>query len=374
MGIGFKPIIDLSPLSIKNLNDQLLMLWKKVLGGISEQDILSGESEKIVLSGLSSISLGVDAVSGTNLIYNGRGNHGTESYHVISPSSLTAAEDTIINRNCLLAEGEFMQTHIPVTPGEDYIVGCFIDTNGGDVSLTVYCQLANSSPTAQDVLAVQETLNTGAYEKKHFSFTAPNGIKSAYLSFSGQSLYKVTDIQLKEGETYSEWTAHEGEMYSSSIQISQESVQIATPNFELSILDPDNPDPDNPVVSMSASSGGFNKLVAQDIEVSGCKLVHMDEGVYWVYVNPAYAGASDANDGTDLTKPLFTIGEALRRVGRVSNQPVIIYIASGTTYREPIEVKGFSNHITFTSYDGHHQPHHLLYRNHPAWWWKAVLW
>ncbi|MEX1307942.1 MAG: hypothetical protein AB1Z19_05410 [Eubacteriales bacterium] len=352
MGFGFKEIIDLSPLSIKNLNDQLYLLWKKVLGGISENDILTGESEKIVLSGLSSISLGVDAVSGTNLVYNGRGNYGTESYSVTSPGSLTTTEDTLINRSCFLAEGEFRQTGLPLTPGEGYIVGCYIDTNSEDVMLTVWCQLANSSTIAQDVLAVEETINTDGFEKKHFSFTAPNSIKSAYVSFSGEALYKVTDIQLKEGATYSEWTAHEGEVYSSSIQISEDRVQIATPNFELNILDPHNPDPENPMVTMSASSGGFSKLVAQEIEVAGNKLVHLDDSVYWFYVNPSHTAASDANDGTDSSLPLFTIGEALRRVGRVTNQPVIIYIASGTTYREQIEVKGFQNHITFASYDG----------------------
>ena len=356
MGFGFKEIIDLSPLSIKNLNDQLYLLWKKVLGGISENDILSGESEKIVLSGLSGISLGVDAVSGTNLVYNGRGYYGTESYVVEAASALTTSEDSAINRKCFLAEGEFMQTGIPLTPGQDYVAGCFIDTNGEDVVLSVYCQLANSSSTAQDELALQETLNTDGFEKKHYSFTAPNGIKSAYIAFSGASLYKVTDIQLKEGSTYSEWTAHEGEMYSSSIQISQESVQIASPNFELCILDPDNPDPEDPLVTMSASAGGFNKLVAQEIEVAGNKLVHLADSVYWLYVNPADSGASDANDGTDSSAPLFTIGEALRRVGRVTNQPVIIYIAAGTTYREQIEIKGFSNHITLTSYNGTTNP------------------
>ena len=352
MGFGFKEIIDLSPLSIKNLNDQLYLLWKKVLGGISESDILTGESEKIVLSGLSSISLGVDAVSGTNLVYNGRGNFGTESFSANPSGSLTTTEDMVINRSCFLAEGEFMQTGVPLTPGENYIVGCYVDTNSEDVSLIVWCQLANSSATAQDILVMEETLNTDSFEKKHFSFTAPNGIKSAYIAFSGEELYKVTDIQLKEGTTYSEWTAHEGEVYSSSIQISQDSVQIATPNFELNILDPESPDPDNPLVTMSASSGGFSKLVAQEIEVAGNKLVHLADSVYWFYVNPTHTAASDANDGTDSSLPLFTIGEALRRVGRVTNQPVIIYIASGTTYREQIEVKGFQNHITFASYDG----------------------
>jgi len=352
MGYGFKEIFDLSPLSIKNLNDQLYMLWRKVMGGISESDILDGESEKIVEKGITNIDIGVGAVAGTNLVRNGRGNHGTEGYSTISTGTLLSEEDDSINKKTFVALGEFIQTDIPLTPGEDYCVGCNIDTNEGDVTLGIYCQLTNSSSTARDITSLSEVLNTDGFDKKDFTFTAPNEIKSCLISFSGASEYKVTDILIKEGEAFSEWTPHEGEVYSSGISISKESVSISSPNFDLNILDPADPDPDNPLISMSAASGGFNKIVTENLEMKGNSVVSFTDEASGFYVNPAHTNASDANPGDNSDYPLFTINGALKRAGRVANNSTYIFLASGTTYREKLRIVGYQGLLTFCMYDG----------------------
>jgi hypothetical protein len=356
MGYGFKEILDLSPLSIKSLNDQLYMLWRKIMGGISEGDILEGESEKIVEKGLGSINIGVGAVAGTNLVRNGRGNHGTEAFSAIEPGSLLSLKDDVINKNTFVVLGEFVQLDIPLTPGETYCVGCNIDTNEEDVTLAVYCQLTNSSSTARDTVALSEDLNTDGFSKNDFTFTAPTGIKSCLISFDGDSEYKVTDILLKEGEAFSEWTPHEGEVYSSGISISQDSVSISSANVEFNILDPENPDPDDPLISMSASSGGFNRIVTKSIEMRGVAPIRVCDEDLIIYVNPAHVDASDANSGESSDFPLFTINGALKKVGMVTNKSTTICLASGTTYREDIKIFGYQGKITFDIYGGTTNP------------------
>ncbi len=352
MGYGFKEIYDLSPLSIKNLNDQLYLLWKKVMGGISESDILEGESEKIVQKGIASIDIGVGSVSGTNLVQNGRGNFGAEGFSVIGTGSLWAAVDDTLNHSAFTASGEFYQADIAVSPAEHYCFGCNIDTNGLDVSIGIYGQLVHSSSTARDVTIIEETVNTQSYEKQEITFTAPAGIKSVLVVFNGSGIYRVTDIQLKAGEVFSEWTPHEGEVYASGISISRERVSISTPNVDINILDPDSPDPENPLISMSASSGGFNRIVTQSMEMGGYDLARFSDIPLALYVNPMHAGASDANDGESSDAPFFTITGALKKAGRISNQTTYIYLASGTDYRETLFISGYQGTLVFDRYGG----------------------
>ena len=352
MGYGFKEIYDLSPLSIKNLNDQLYMLWKKVMGGINMDDISEGESEKIVEKGIASIDIGVGAVSGTNLIQNGRGNFGTEGFLVSASGSLMASSDIILNHNAFTVTGEFYQTDIAITPAEHYCFGCSVDTNGTDVLIAVYGQLMHSASTARDVIVLEETVNTQGYEKQEFVFTAPSGIKSVMVVFNGTGLYKVTDIQLKAGEVFSEWTPHEGEVFARGISISRERVSIATPNVDINILDPDSPDPENPLISMSASSGGFNRIITQTLEMGGYDLARFSDSPLELFVNPMHANASDANDGQSADTPMFTIMGALKKAARISNQMTHIYLASGTDYRENLLISGYQGAMIFDRYGG----------------------
>ena len=49
MSFGFRPIMDFSTLSLKELNDQLEQIWIKIMGGITEKDIrqiVTGGSDK----------------------------------------------------------------------------------------------------------------------------------------------------------------------------------------------------------------------------------------------------------------------------------------------------------------------------------------
>jgi|GEM_PF-2295286 len=356
MGYGYKEIYDLSPLSIKNLNDQLYRLWKKVMGGITEADILEGEAQSIVASGLSGIDIGIETTSGTNLVHNGRGNFGTEAFQVSEKSTLSAGADAVINRNTLVAQGEFCQSEIAVSPQTSYCFGCYIDSNGEDVSIGVYGQLSHSSSDARDITMIEEIVHTDGFEKVDIKFVTPIGIRSCLVVFNGATVYKVTDIMIKAGEVFSEWTPHEGEVYASGIHISEERVRISTPNVDINILDPSNPNPENPLISMSASAGGFNRMITQAIDMGGYNLAQFSSSELAYYVNPNHANASDANDGKTEEAPFVTIMGALKKAGRIGNHSVTIYLASGSDYREKIRISGYQRPLKFDIYNGSVNP------------------
>ncbi len=80
MPYGFQRILDTKPLSLKNLNDQMEMIWKKVMGGLDYRDMSLGMGEEMGRISSQSLfleSLGSDGECRT--LFNGR-NNGTERF------------------------------------------------------------------------------------------------------------------------------------------------------------------------------------------------------------------------------------------------------------------------------------------------------
>lgn len=75
MPYGFQQILDTKPLSLKNLNDQLEMIWKKVMGGLDYRDMSTGMGEE--MGKISSMSLYMEGMGGDrecNTLFNGVNN------------------------------------------------------------------------------------------------------------------------------------------------------------------------------------------------------------------------------------------------------------------------------------------------------------
>ncbi len=124
MGFGFKKILDFSAVSLRRLNDQLEMLWIKVMGGIGLSDIDSGFSntlnEKVDESGVRSIIeqshdeiiLAVGKSSGDNLIKNGNAYFDLNSWQIENVHTQ--------NGFFVVSDGSMIQQVIKVNGGEEH--------------------------------------------------------------------------------------------------------------------------------------------------------------------------------------------------------------------------------------------------------------
>lgn len=125
MAFGFKRIIDLSALSIKQLNDQMEQIWIKMMGGISGKD-LSPSLKKVIDSKVSDeevsskieqsskeIKLMVSKNKVGNLIINGNGNFGMSGW------TDSGFQDKKQKEEGFIVSGSIMQCAIKIRPRKD---------------------------------------------------------------------------------------------------------------------------------------------------------------------------------------------------------------------------------------------------------------
>lgn len=351
MQFGFKKIIDTSPLSIKNLNDQLEMLWLKVMGGINAQDILSGEKAKIIDQQADSIRLIAGEKGRVNFIRNGRGDHELSGYETRGVVN-TAFDEKAYHNTILLSYAELYQYGIRMDKTKLYSFSCLARKPQNSKKCLIEVNLIgqtgpNASSRDLTVFHSENELSE-EYITISGSFTTPDNITTCFLEIASNGDCLVTDIQLTRGVMPIDWVAAEEELYSSGIEVFNDKVNIQTANFNLKILDPLNPNLNEPKLTMSADSNGFDKLCAMELSVGGLTLAKYSPVIVDFYVSSFYG--SDVNEGTSSLSPLKTIGEALRRLPYIGKIPVYILLQTNGRFYESIDIYSFPGEVYISSY------------------------
>lgn len=148
MPYGFQRILDTGSLSLKNLNDQLEMIWKKVMGGINYRDLggnIDEEMAKISSEGLYIECLGYDGESQT--LFNGDGN-GAKYFE--SPELKSQGRQ--------MCKSDAVTLYVSVS-------GC--DANDGMTSATAYRTIQRAMDTLPCIHYASTTINlvAGTYNE-----------------------------------------------------------------------------------------------------------------------------------------------------------------------------------------------------------------
>jgi hypothetical protein len=148
MPYGFQRILDTSPLSLKNLNDQLEMIWKKVMGGINYRDMsnsMEKEMAKISSDALYIAGLGTDGECRT--LFNGDSNG---AKHFESPELRSLGRQ--------MCKSDAVTLYVSVS-------GC--DANDGMTSATAYRTIQRAIDTLPCIHGASTTINlaAGAYNE-----------------------------------------------------------------------------------------------------------------------------------------------------------------------------------------------------------------
>ncbi len=350
MQFGFKKIIDTSPLSLKNLNDQLEMIWVKLMGGITAQDFQVNEGKKLITQNADVISLMAGERGRVNYIRNGRGEHGLSGYE--TEGVVSTVDDETLGHKVISVSGWLYQYGLKLEVAKLHSFSCLLrkapNAKSGDVVITLFGQ-KGSNAAARDIKIFEKTQPlTDKYEKVTVSFTTPEDITSAFLEVFSREKCLITDIQLTRGMEPLDWVAAENEVFSSGIEVFGDRVSITSSNFSLKILDPLNPNSGEPKLTMSADMNGFDKLSTQELRVGGMTLAKYDPTIVDFYVSSFYG--SDVNAGTSSAAPLKTIGEALRRLPYITNIPVYILLRTGDLFFESINAYSFPGQLRFGIY------------------------
>ncbi|MDP2891591.1 MAG: right-handed parallel beta-helix repeat-containing protein [Bacillota bacterium] len=319
MPYGFQRILDFSQLSLKNLNDQLELLWRKAMGGIEWQDFSQG------LQG--SLALGAD-----NLIQNGNGHFGTENWQT-SGLTLSAFRNTSAGRTEFSAQGtgNLSQYGIAIQPSKKYTVSFVAKIQAaGSWSCTVFGQREGSSETAEDFQNASIPISGSGYAEYSACFTANGEQTHAFIRFtgSGGTIY-LTDIQLKAGEVAAEFSQNPDEGFAEGLVQSGKLVRLSTSNLYL-----EQTDAAGDSSALIADCGaGVGLLNAGDIYLEGKRCLQRT-GIT-LYVSTT---GNDSQDGLTSQTAFRTLQRAVDMIPHCIHDTCTINLAAGT-YIEKVYVR-----------------------------------
>lgn len=335
MALGFQRIHDLSPLSLKLLNDQLEQLWKKMMGGLETRDMTSAVAAKInaavtegnftslIEQNADAIRLTAGSAAGENLIANGNAAFGTEGWNAQGADIAAEKDDWKGHAFLLCAAGSISQGPIKLRAGAKYAL-CFSFQCPQGASAAVEADIAQGAPQASEEWADYK-----------LRFTAEAAADATVaLTFSGPA--KVSEIMLCEGDGGA-WRQNPNEIKNSSIELTDERVAIDTRNFALRLYNALG----QMVTEMTADEQGFSTLsVAENIRLRG-KPFYMGEGDHhlWVHPNAAQAGEraifTAATEPTSLEGCFCDIQEAIDAIPRWCDGNATVHIYGGGAWQYP---------------------------------------
>ncbi len=335
MAFGFKRINDTSALSLKDLNDQLELLWKKVMGGIEAKDMREGEPEAIFSENMSK-------QGASNLIRNGRGDYRLLGWEADGSAKRTYLEEDGVNTIEVIS-GNLKQFNIMVEASKKYTFRFLVkasevppESGEPEANIRLYAQNVGSGYNARDrtVYSGDIALSSG-WVSRSIVFCAGQNEKSVSLEISGNGGFYLTGAQIIRGIAPQNYLPAEKEYYSGGLLAYDGRVEICSAEAEIKIPDRDLPDPENPKVAITSDAGGFADIMAQKIRGQGMTLAEFSPDDVCIYVS-SNTGC-DADEGTEAS-PVKSIAEAIRRIPSVCPGRVYIYLKTGEQWVEDIKI------------------------------------
>lgn len=345
MGFGFKRLVDLSSLSIKQLNDQLEQIWLKVMGGIGQRDldqslqktISSKVSEEdfssLIEQNAKTIQLAVGRSHGENLVKNPCAALGLSYW---TCTSRIEARTDHVGPYFYLA-GNMVQTGIRINGGQPYAYG-FEYVNPKTFMLEVWGQYAGEEPLTKSVLLDKQTLPVAETATQYVKeLDIPEGVHSMYIRLVGGVGTTVRYIYANRGDSLLGYTPNPNELAGSGIAITEDMVNISTPNFRLELTKSSGE-----VSSVvSADANGFSNLVCDQLTIGGRQFGGRYPGA--IYVDPD--AGRDTYDGMTRETAVKTIYRALSMLPLFMEDSATIYLGGHTYYEDIVLNHGGTGNV-----------------------------
>lgn len=339
MALGYQRIHDLSPLSLKLLNDQLEQLWKKTMGGIETRDmtqavaatinaaVTEGRFTSMIRQYADEIRLMAGSGASDNLIRNGNAAFGTEGWEA-SGGELSVAERAAGGEAFLISGGGIArQGPFSLKAGAEYALCFAYRCEAGAWARVVAggVEIARSEPEA-----------ASDWADHVLTFTPAEACEAVVeLRFGGDALF--AEVMLAEGGAGG-WRQNPNEIKNSSITLTDERVAIDTRNFALKLYNAAG----ELITEMTADEQGFSSLyIAENMILRG-KEFYLGDGDYhlWVHPDAPSAGARRilANNGAEpvsLEGCYPDIQEAIDAIPRWCDGRATVHIWGGGAFQYP---------------------------------------
>lgn len=345
MALGYQRIHDLSPLSIKLLNDQLEQLWKKMMGGLETRDmtaktqaqinaaVTEGRFTSMVEQYADEIRLAVGSSGTDNRVRNGNASFGTEGW---TPFSLAMAvvEDASTGEMVFSLDqaGHIAQGGIALRGGVEHTLG-----------FRYLCEAGLSANIAG--VGEGERAKADVWTDYEWVFRPEeSGEYALKLEVSGPA--RLMDIYLCEGAG-GHYRQNPNEVKNSSITLTDERVEIDTQNFGLVLRNSQG----EAVTEMTADSQGFQNLyIAEALHMRG-KSMYLGPGRYDLWVHPDADPAGERRFYTSgysqpptLEGCFSDIQEAIDYIPKWCDADIVVHIYGGGAWQYPsakVEIASF---------------------------------
>lgn len=348
---GFQRITEISSLGLKILNDQLEMLWKKVMGGISYNE-KSGELKNVVdtltdgnnigsylTQQNDDIRIAVGAVGENNLILNGDAKNGTK-YWSIDNGALNVVTDTYeLNREVFELNGSgvinFKQINIACSPAVRYTFSFKGLLSYPALKVTAYIR-GKKDGTEEYYEHKQITFTPGANFQDYYvsfdTYTDESELEAIFTAEMAEpyALFYVTDIQIKEGNALTSFCKNNSELKTNIFSLNDKGVYANINAIDITATDQSG----ETNFVLKDESLKIKRVFANQISALGRNMY--GDGLT-IYVS---LSGSDDNDGTE-NNPVRTIQKAISFIPLINYKDIDIYINPGE-YFEEILIFGYS--------------------------------
>jgi len=342
MPYGFQRITDLSSIGLKTLNDQLEMIWLKLMGGVDYNES-SGELKNVVdtitdgnnvgtylAQTNDGITLAKGAVGTNNLLRNGDAANGTKNWNIQNGTLSVVADTYEIYRQVFEIKGSgataFTQTDIKCNPAVKHTFSFKGLLSYPAVSVTAYVR-GKKAGTSEYYEHKQITVTPKAnYADYYVSFETYTDENELEVVFSAQmatpyALFYVTDIQIKEGGALTAFVKNNEELKTNMFKIDDDGMTADVGGLQIEETDSNG----ETVFLIDGDTMGAAEINAPKISIMGRDILSEKNAIY------VATNGSDANDGSEGS-PLRTIQKAIKSVPLICDRTIDIYISQGTYY------------------------------------------
>lgn len=344
MPYGFQRITDLSSIGLKTLNDQLEMIWLKLMGGVDYNES-SGELKNVVdtvtdgnnigsyfAQTNEGITLAAGAVGTNNLLLNGDATNDTNNWE-IENGTLSVVIDTYgLDREVFELRGSetmtFSQRGIACNPAIKHTLSFkgLLAYPATDVKAYVR---GKKDGTDEYYEHRSVTVTPGVhYEDYYVSFETYTDESELEVIFEARmaepyALFYATDIQIKEGGALSSFSKNNKEQNTNMFMLHDDGMHANVTDIQ--IEETDSAGETNLIINQDAI--GSMEMYSPKMNTLG-KDVMTDTDTLFVSTD-----GSDDNDGS-LYSPFRTIQKAIDSLPLIINEPMIIYVFGGTYYED----------------------------------------
>ena len=368
----FEEVRDLGGAGLRALNDHLRYLYGRVQGGLSARE-LDGDlaaalgsmagAEEVERQGIAlaeatapeAIRLAVGGIGGGNLVKNGGFAFGWKCWDTAGATA--GAGRTGGTCAAFTGAGIAAQT-VPFPTRGRLTASCWaaadaLDASGGFAGLRVDVTDGEGVTHRVETACPEGTQDWSRLVLTVDAADWPGGCVSVRIQGVLEGCAggaRFDDFQLEEGDAATAWTPHASEISSSAVSISDDAVDIHTPNFTLTLAEPGG----DAALVMGAGALGWNRIVTRDLTVTGRVSTDADgnidvfQGSRTLYVGPQYGtpgwsqlSRADASGAWPEPSYFANFATAMASLGRrLKDATVRVYVQAGT-WAEALNVDGF---------------------------------